>query len=652
MLDIGFLLLVLVSFSAESVQSVKLDTIAPGRVNDLVAESGDRDGQIRLSLTAPGNDAQSPERVLNGSYQVTCVSHQGGDDHARPIERRFVARHVNYGDPNRVVVALLGDTQFGFPKGVADPAVQVVRPTMADLQDLTHDFLAILGDLVQTDRYWPYHHDEIESKAVRPLYLIGGNAEYYYGLDRFVEHTGFSAQGYVVRLRGLRFIFLTVNDVSGETDHICHIGAEQMAWLRRELAADSESSTAVFFHAPLTNTTTGSLPEREMYIYETDALRRLFREYPCIVLFANGHLHRGYGPVAAPRRNSPYMIEDGVLHVSVGRPPHTCVAEFAGDGITIRVRDNRTRTWCPGWGTTHRVPLTLKPKQLDPQRLIVDDLEPGQLYQVTLRTRDDAGHLSATSNTVRVATRKLPPTPPSSPLDMTVIGDTTSLTHAFTARYRDVNSRDRAQACEVEVERCRMHVVDTFGDGDVSSWIFTNVADVAERDGLLTGRSSTSDPQMLVRLSPPLDGDLFGTILVRLQVPGDAGTVEFFWGHEKRSICREQSLRVMPESHGRFSNYEVPVGTHSEWAGHHIHTLRLDPTTRDDHGFVVDSIVLRSRPGRGESVWRSGSRACKALSQETMALPLTYDGPLLDEGVPHYWRIRFTDNRGMVEACG
>ncbi|MCP4452447.1 MAG: hypothetical protein GY809_13380 [Planctomycetes bacterium] len=650
MLKLSFLSCVLlwhglVSTSALAEMS---DTMAPGRVRDLVADPGDNDGQIQLSFTAPGNDGQSPDRVLNGTFYVTCLPVRSEGRDAKPIEHSFVVKNVNYGDPGKVEIALLGDTQFGFPDGVAHPAVQAARPTMADLKELPHDFLAILGDLVQTDQYWPHHHDEIQDKAARPLYLIGGNAEFYYGLDRFVEHTGFSSGGYVVRLRGLRFIFLTVNGVSGETDHICHIGETQMTWLRQELAAGRESSTAIFFHAPLASTTTGSLPEREMHIYETDALRALFRNHPCVVLFANGHLHRGYGPVRAPQNDGPYTIEDGVLHVSVGRPPYACFAEFSDDGITIRVRDNRKRAWCPGWGTTHRVPLTLEPKALDRQTLTVGNLEPGAVYRVTLRTEDDAGHLAPPSNLARVTARKLPETPPLKPGRMTVVRNAARHTHAFSACYRDVNIRDHAIAYEIEVERCRLRVVDTFKDGDTSSWSFTHAIDVTETNGLLTAHSTTSDSQMLTHLSPPVSGDVFGTILLRLRVPGDARTVEFFWGNETRSICREQSMGVAAEAHGRLVDYQVPVGKHSHWAGHRIRTLRLDPTAKNDHNFAVDSIVLRSSPGAGELVWRSGRRACSALPRETVTPLLPYEGPPLETEISHFWRIRFTDKLGSV----
>ena len=230
---------------------------------------------------------------------------------------------------------------------------------------------------------------------------------------------------------------------------------------------------------------------------------------------------------------------------------------------------------------------------------------------------------------------------------MTVVRNAATVVQAFSACYRDVNIRDRAIAYEIEVERCRLRVVDTFGDGNPSSWSFTHAVDVTEADGLLTAHSATSDPQMLIHLSPPVSGDVFGTILLRLRVPGDARAVELFWGHEARSICREQSMSVAPETHGQLHNYEVPVGKHSQWAGHSIRTLRLDPTASNDHDFAVDSIVLRSRPGAGEPVWRSGSRPCNIHPKDTGKPHLPYEGPPLVMGVPHFWRIRFTDNHGL-----
>lgn len=79
--------------SAESAQLVKPDTMAPGRAHDLVAESGDRDGQIRLSFTAPGNDGQSPERVLNSEVWLCHHDIEALADSAADWD--FVREHLD-----------------------------------------------------------------------------------------------------------------------------------------------------------------------------------------------------------------------------------------------------------------------------------------------------------------------------------------------------------------------------------------------------------------------------------------------------------------------------------------------------------------------------------------------------------------------------
>jgi len=617
------------------------------------AEPGLNDGEIALRFTAPGNDDRSVLRPLNGEYLVQyCPVSEGGSPEATwgidKAQRAFAIRDVNYGHPDRVIVALLGDTQFGFPKGSAEPAVKAIRPTMADLAGLEHDFLAILGDIVQTDRFWGYHHREVIAKATRPIYHIAGNAEKYYGLDRFAKETGCSPSGYRVYVRGIRFIFLSVTAVSGHKTHICHVGEEQMEWLKAELARDRKSSTAVFFHAPLADTTIGSerVREVEMFMHESEDMARLLAENPNVLHFGNGHLHRAYGPTAGPKQFGPYFVRGNVLHVSVGRAPHTCVVEFSRDGITVRVRDNRKKGWKPGWGIKHSLPTTAEPKQLEAQTLAVSGLEPGARYALRLWTEDDAGNVSAASNLVSAIARKLPQAAPGSPEELEAGTSANGVT--FSALYRDVNVRDRATHYEIEMERRILRVVDDFGDGDHSGWIFRNMGDLRETDGVLRSRATSNDPHMVTKLDPPADGSVFDTVAVRLRATGNPRRADVYWANQEKRISRHLKMGFGPEEDGELHTYELPVGTHKEWQGKTIRELRLDPGCVAELALEIDHIVLKSRPGRGEMVWRPGPQQLSPVLQGRRAGSLPYTGPRLSDGAPHFWRIRFRDNHGAT----
>ena len=421
-----------------------------------------------------------------------------------------------------------------------------------------------------------------------------------------------------------------------------------MEWLRAELTRDRRSSTVVFFHAPLADTTTGSerVREVEMFMYESEDMARLFAENPNVVLFANGHLHRGYGPTAGPKQFGPYLVKGNVLHVSVGRPPHACFVEFSSDGIAVRVRDNRKKVWKPGWGVDHSVPTTVVSKRLESQAVAVSGLEPGAQYALRLWTQDDAGNVSAASNLVSASARQLPQAAPGLPEKLEVRASANGVT--FAAVYRDANVRDRATHYEIEVERRILRVVDDFGDGDHSGWIFRNMGNLREADGVLRSRATSSDPHMVTKLEPPADGSTFDTVAVRFRAAGDPRRADVYWANQAKRISRHLKMGFGPEEDGELHTYELPVGTHTEWKDKTIRELRLDPGCVAELDLEIDDIVLKSRPGKGDTVWRSGPQQIAPAPQGQTAGPLAYAGPRLSSGAPHFWRIRFRDNHGAT----
>jgi 3',5'-cyclic AMP phosphodiesterase CpdA len=247
---------------------------------------------------------------------------------------------------------------------------------MDDLAELPHDFLVVLGDLVQNKpEYFADYERLILKPATRPVYSIAGNAELGAGLEAYQKCTGLPLY-YAIYRRGIRFIFLSVTGVTGPKTHICNLGDEQLAWLREELASDPESTTVIAFHAPVFETTWHS-EDREafpfpgsMYLKESAEMRTLFAQYTNIRLYVHGHLHHTYG-VQDEHGRGEYCLDDGVLHISVGATTNSrgsSVLFIGPDKIVARVRDHANRRWRDQFEFTFPTKTTLESHGEGPSR--------------------------------------------------------------------------------------------------------------------------------------------------------------------------------------------------------------------------------------------------------------------------------------------
>jgi Calcineurin-like phosphoesterase len=256
---------------------------------------------------------------------------------------------AQYVDEDSLVVVLMGDPQLHMnPR-----SLEHAETAMKDLAELPHDFLTVLGDLVQNKAEYFEDYDRLILRAAtKPVYSIAGNAELGAGLDAYQECTGLPLY-YAIYRRGIRFIFTSVAGVTGPKTHICNLGQKQLAWLEKELASDTESTTVIMFHAPVFETTWRS-EDREalpfpgsMYMKESVRMRELFGKYRNIKIFAHGHLHHAYG-VRDEFGRGEYCLEDGVLHISVGATANnrgSSVLYFAKDKIVAKVRDHGKSVW-------------------------------------------------------------------------------------------------------------------------------------------------------------------------------------------------------------------------------------------------------------------------------------------------------------------
>lgn len=119
-----------------------------------------------------------------------------------------------------MTVCLLADPQLI----MAPETPRYVEIAMNELTALDHDFVAVLGDLAQnSSHFYKDYKEAVLDKTEKPLLSLAGNGDVGAGLN----------------LQGIRFIFLSTVEFTGEFNHICHLGFEQTEWLREELKSDT-----------------------------------------------------------------------------------------------------------------------------------------------------------------------------------------------------------------------------------------------------------------------------------------------------------------------------------------------------------------------------------------------------------------------------
>lgn len=272
---------------------------------------------------------------------------------------------IEYVDKDRLVIALMADPQLHMNPQSLDYA----SIAMDDLANVPHDFLIVLGDLVQNKPEYFEDYDRLVLKrSTRPVYSVAGNAELGAGLDAYQQCTRLPLYFTIYR-RGIRFIFLSVTAVTGSKTHICNLGEVQLRFLKNELASGLESTTVIAFHAPVFETTWRSedrdaLPfPGSMYLKESAEMRELFASYPNIKLYVHGHLHHAYGVRDSFGRGE-YSFQDGVLHVSVGATANnrgSSVLYIAKNQIVAKVRDHSKQRWRDASEYAFAVNTTLQP---------------------------------------------------------------------------------------------------------------------------------------------------------------------------------------------------------------------------------------------------------------------------------------------------
>ncbi|MCK5851690.1 metallophosphoesterase [bacterium] len=635
------------------------DTTSPGKIKNLTAITGVNDGEIELKFTAPGDDGYSAADTLNGTYFIQYSTKSNAVWNCKNAQVKKIIKDVNYGETNKLVVAMLGDTQFGFPTGVdPEPSLSNAVFTMMDLSNLTHDFFIVAGDLIQPNvNFWPYHHKYIEGMAARPQYFIAGNAERYLTLENYAKETGFPIGGYTVEKRGIRFIFLNTAETSGKTAHICHVGEEQMKWLVKELASNTNITTFILFHAPMLNSTHGSHKENEFYMKESAEMRNLFKKNPNIVFIGNGHMHHQYTTPPDPNGRDSFAIESNVFYVSLPRPPQSFFVEIYNDEIIVRPRNSQKKVWesVAAYGSNHTVSTTLTPKELDNQELTISDLTPGQTYYLKVWTMDESSNISEQSIVAVAAAKKLPPTAPDKPklpfIENAAADINTNIidsTPEFSAIFNDANIFDTGKFYEIEVEKITNTVIDEFNDNDFSAYSFGALTGISESNGAFSATSVTADPFFWKNLSPPINGSDFNTVIVRMKTDFKNPFLTIYWENEDGGFdVNRKATSSSVRTEGDWNLYFVDLKDHKSWMGKTIKKLRIDPFDLNNKSVEVDYIKILSANGSGINVWSSGKKSMPSLAIGKRTKDISYDGIKLETGNLYNWRMKFWDSSGL-----
>ena len=266
-------------------------------------------------------------------------------------------------DKKALHVLLMGDPQFNQKPRTPE----FVGNAMADIAEIPHDLMAVLGDLAQNRReLYRVYEEGVLTRATRPVYSLPGNGDVGAGLQFYKECTGFPLY-YGLRLRGIRFLFLGTLGMAGKNRHICTLGEKQTAWLTEQLDHDQRTTTIIFSHAPVFETTWHSEDRSEkkfpgsMYLNESTEVRALLKKHDNVVVFAHGHLHHPWHLKDEHGRGA-FHLEDGVTHVSVAASANNqggALLSVEKGRIVIRVRDHANRKWLKKFERVHKVDTTL-----------------------------------------------------------------------------------------------------------------------------------------------------------------------------------------------------------------------------------------------------------------------------------------------------
>ena len=169
-----------------------------------------------------------------------------------------------------------------------------------------------------------------------------------------------------------------------------------------------------------------------------------------------------------------------------------------------------------------------------------------------------------------------------------------------------------------------------------------------ESNGTFFGTSTTADPFLWKSLSPPIDGSVFNTVVVRMKTNFKNPFVIIYWENEDGGfdVNRKESSSYI-RTDGDWTIYFVDLKDNINWMGKRINKLRLDPFDLNNKSFEVDYIKILSANGNGKCVWSSGKTSITPLAVGNRSEDISYDGIKLKSGNLYNWRMKFWDDSDL-----
>jgi hypothetical protein len=128
-------------------------------------------------------------------------------------------------------------------------------------------------------------------------------------------------------------------------------------------------------------------------------------------------------------------------------------------------------------------------------------------------------------------------------------------------------------------------------DGALDGWSPNgDVAELAAKDGLLSGRSTGRDPVVQVS-GLQVEADSLHRLTFRLR-SDRAQRVQVFWATTLASLSEEASLGIQVAGDGQFHDYELDLAKNTHWRGV-VTALRIDPATEPGVQFALDFVRLQ-----------------------------------------------------------
>jgi Icc protein len=219
-----------------------------------------------------------------------------------------------------------------------------------------------LDQLQHSKVYLVGNHDYLYIDHAGPE-LIKGNANTQKAkLERFRQTFGVKDLYYSERMGAYLLVYLACDYLEPETPVITQISAKQLAWLRELLAANRQTPTIVFFHAPLINTV-------ENYSYKSNhpnniampdkAIDKILKDNPQVFMWVSGHIHI---PPTNPSFCSKVNYYEGrVLNVQNDTWDHQKTIDTNSlylypDKVVVRTYNHQTHQWMTQFDRTVPAP--------------------------------------------------------------------------------------------------------------------------------------------------------------------------------------------------------------------------------------------------------------------------------------------------------